>query len=77
MTAAALLMAACSTKPVERAVKDGEWGCLGGTAAGAVAGALVGGVLMKGLGGNHTLRTVGGIGGGVGGAALGEHLACK
>jgi uncharacterized protein YcfJ len=74
--AATAFLVSCSTQQVKDAEK-GEWGCMAGTAAGAVAGALVGGVLMKGLGSNNTLRTVGSIGGGVGGAALGDHLACK
>ena len=48
-----------------------------GTAAGAVAGAVVGSFFAKGLGGGNVARTLTGVGGGAGGAALGQRMACK
>jgi hypothetical protein len=75
--AAAVVAAGCSPSRMESAARDGEWGCLAGTAAGAVAGAVVGSFFAKGLGGGNVARTLTGVGGGAGGAALGQNLACR
>jgi hypothetical protein len=38
---------------------------------------VVGSFFAKGLGGGNVARTLTGVGGGAGGAALGQRLACK
>ncbi len=77
MAGAAFVLAGCSTDRTAAAARNGEWGCLAGTAAGAAAGALAGVFLAKGLGGGNVARTLTGVGAGAGGAALGQNLACK
>lgn len=72
-----LVLAGCSPERTETAARNGEWGCLAGTAAGAAAGALVGVFFAKGLGGGNVARSLTGVGAGAGGAALGQNLACK
>ena len=72
-----VLVAGCSIDRTEQAAKNGEWGCLAGTAAGGLAGAFLGNRAAKGMGGGSVAKNLGGVAGAAGGGAAGQALACK